>query len=89
MVLPQILRGGCPALNIFSHSGRLYLKGLGTGNGIDSLDGNGSIDLPHGHLYNLPFLLDLLKFLGLRWPDRTAFEEAHCVFAIEGNRVAV
>jgi hypothetical protein len=37
----------------------------------------------------LPFLLDLLKFLGLRWPDQTAFEEAHADFAIHGNRVTV
>jgi hypothetical protein len=68
---------------------RLYLKGLGTGNGIDSLEGNGSIDLPHGHLYNLPFLLDLLKFLGLHWPDRTFFEEFHAAFSVQGPTVTV
>jgi hypothetical protein len=39
-------------------------------------------------LYNLPFLLDLLKFLGLRWPDRTMFEEAVALFNIHGNRVS-
>ena len=31
--------------------------------------------------------LDLIKFLGLRWPDRTLFEEAHAQFAIRGRRV--
>ena len=66
---------------------RLYLKGLGTG--LDSLDGNGSIDLPKGHLYNLPFLLDLLKFLGLHLPDRTFFEEFHTAFGIQGSKVTV
>ncbi len=45
---------------------RLHLTGQGTG--IDTLDGHGSIDVPSGRLYNLPLLLDLLKFLGLRGP---------------------
>src|SRR5205823_12785887 len=71
-----------------SASARLYLKGLGAG-GIESLEGNGAIDIPRGHIYNLPFLLDLLKFLGLHWPDRTAFEEFHTTFAIQGPRVNV
>ncbi len=68
-------------------SGRLHLRGQGTG--LSTLDGNGSVDVPRGRLYNLPFLLDLLKFLGLRWPDRTAFEEAHANFAINGERVTI
>ena len=38
---------------------RLSLKGLGSG--MDSLEGNGSVDIPRGHFYNLPFLLDLLR----------------------------
>src|SRR5207249_4133421 len=33
--------------------------------------------------------LDLLKFLGLRLPDRTFFEEAHADFAIHGDRVTI
>jgi hypothetical protein len=65
--------------------GRVHLTGQGSG--IDTLDGNGSIDVPAGHLYNLPLLLDLLKFLGLHWPDRTAFEELHALFGIHGRRV--
>ncbi len=65
--------------------GRLHLTGLG--NGIDSLDGHGSLDVPNGKLYNLPLLLDLLKFLGLNWPDRTLFEELHALFGIHGHRV--
>ncbi len=67
--------------------GRLHLAGQGTS--MDTLEGNGSIDVPSGRLYNLPLLLDLLKFLGLRWPDRTAFEEAHARFNIQGQRVSV
>jgi hypothetical protein len=70
-------------------SARLHLQGQG---GLENLKGNGSIDVPYSpitRLLNLPLLLDLLKFLGLRWPDRTAFEEAHAVFAIDGRRVSV
>jgi hypothetical protein len=69
---------------------RLHLTGLGSG--VDSLEGNGTLDIPYTsltRLYNLPLLLDLIKFLGLRWPDRTAFEEAHAVFAIRGKRVDI
>jgi hypothetical protein len=68
---------------------RLHLQGQ---DGLDGLEGNGSIDVPYSpvtRLLNLPFLLDLLKFLGLRWPDTTAFEEAHTVFAIHGKRASI
>jgi hypothetical protein len=67
--------------------GRLYLSGMGAG--IDTLDGNGRLDVPRGHIGNLPLLLDLLKFLGLRWPDRTMFDEAHASFNIHGPRVHI
>jgi hypothetical protein len=69
---------------------RLHLYGQGAD--IDRLEGNGSIDVPYSpltRLLNLPPLVALLKFLGLRWPDRTAFEEAHAVFAIHGKRASV
>jgi AsmA-like protein len=67
--------------------GRLHLTG--TSAGVKSLDGDGSFDVISAKLYNLPLLLDLLKFLGLRWPDRTAFEELHALFRVQGPRVAV
>lgn len=66
---------------------RLYLTGQGTE--VHGLEGRGSVDMPSGQLYNLPLLLDLLKVLGLRVPDRTAFEEAHATFSIKGPRVSV
>ena len=43
----------------------------------------------NGKLINLPFLIDLLKFLGLRWPDQTAFEELHALFYVNGPRVGM
>ena len=63
---------------------RLYLRGNGPE--LSGLRGKGRLDVPNGKLYNLPVLLDLLKFLSLRLPDRTFFEEAHAEFDIEGLR---
>jgi hypothetical protein len=51
------------------------------------LEGHGTVDVPNGQMYNLPLLLDLIKVLGLRPPDRTAFEEAHAAFSIRGPRL--
>lgn len=67
--------------------GRLHLTGSSAG--VKSLEGYGSFDVFAGKLYNLPLILDLLKFLGLRWPDRTAFEEVHALFRIQGPRVTL
>ena len=61
---------------------RLYLQGEGLG--IEGLRGGGTIDVPDGKISNLPPLLDLLKVLNLRLPDRTAFEEARMRFSITG-----
>jgi len=68
-------------------SARLYLTGQGTE--VDGLEGHGRLDVPAGKIYSLPLLLDLLKVLGLRMPDRTAFEEMHAGFSIQGPRVKV
>lgn len=51
--------------------------------------GAGQVDVPNGRLYNLPVLLPLLKLLKLQAPDQTAFEEAHAVFELAGERVRV
>lgn len=64
---------------------RLHLRGRGAEPA--GMEGQGTVDVPNGKLYNLPLFLDLLKFLGLRLPDGTAFEEAHAVFGIRGMRV--
>ncbi|HZT82117.1 MAG TPA: hypothetical protein VFA26_17955, partial [Gemmataceae bacterium] len=53
------------------------------------LKGSGRVDVPSGKMANLPLLLDLLKFLALRVPDRTAFDEAHAEFDINGRRARV
>jgi hypothetical protein len=66
---------------------RLHLEGKGPE--IEDLSGRGSIDVPNGRLRTLPPLLDLLKFLTIRLPDGTAFEEAHATFAVQGRRIRV
>lgn len=53
------------------------------------IEGKGGIDVPTGHMYNLPILLDLVKLLKFETPNKTAFEEAHALFRIQGDRVKV
>jgi hypothetical protein len=62
-----------------------------TGDGMEvgDLKGNGQMEVPSGKLYRLPLLLDLLKALGLRKPDGTAFEEARMTFAIDSGKMQV
>lgn len=63
---------------------------VGDGNGLEGVRGNGRVDVPSGaKMGRLPVLLDLIKVLGLRPPDRTFFEEAHASFGIRGSRVTI
>jgi hypothetical protein len=57
----------------------------GHGSELTNLSGGGSFDVPDGRIYNLPPLLDLLKFARLRAPDGTFFEEAKGDFRIHGD----
>jgi hypothetical protein len=68
-------------------SASLYLRGEGAD--LNNLKGGGTINVPDGKMCNLPPLLPLLKVVGLRPPDRTAFEEAKADFEINGTRVHV
>ena len=62
---------------------------IGQGQDMLGLKGNGRLDVYEGKMGQLPVLLDLIKAFGLRLPDRTAFEQAHMVFGIEGRQVLV
>ncbi len=53
------------------------------------LTGYGKADVDRGQIYNLPPLVPLLKALKLQAPDKKAFEEAHAVFTIRGDRILV
>jgi hypothetical protein len=67
---------------------RLHLEGKGPD--IRELRGRGTVDVPSGRLGPpLPLLLELLKFLSIRLPDGTAFEEAHASFTVNGPRISV
>jgi hypothetical protein len=68
-------------------TGSLALRGEGAD--IGGLRGNGRMDVARGKLYRLPPLMNLLKAFGLRAPDRTAFEEAHVEFEVEGPQARV
>jgi hypothetical protein len=54
-----------------------------------SVEGLGKIDVPNGRMYNLPVMLDLVKVLKLQAPDKTAFEEGHATFHVQGDRIKV
>ena len=53
------------------------------------LTGTGRVDVPHGRLYNLPVLLELVKVLKGQTPDGVAFDEAHAAFEVLGDRLKV
>ncbi|MBO0698765.1 MAG: hypothetical protein J2P46_10245 [Zavarzinella sp.] len=53
------------------------------------LQGSGTIDVPSGKMLDLPIMLDVIKLARLRPMDHTAFEEAHAVFRLRGDRVKV
>lgn len=65
----------------------LYLKG--DGSDPSGLRGDGRIEVANGKLFRLPLLLELLKAFGLRLPERTAFEQARMIFAIEGPKMRI
>ncbi len=68
---------------------RASLHLIGEGADLSGLRGNGRIEVAHGKMYRLPLLLGLLKALGLRMPDNTAFEQARMIFGIEGPQMHV
>ncbi|MBP3957338.1 hypothetical protein J8F10_19000 [Gemmata sp. G18] len=53
------------------------------------VDGEGTLDVPTGRMYNLPVLLDLMKVFRGSVPDKTAFEQAHVSFHVRGDRIRV
>ncbi|AMV23215.1 hypothetical protein VT84_02320 [Gemmata sp. SH-PL17] len=57
--------------------------------GRQVVDGEGTIDVPTGRMYNLPVLLDLMKLFRGSVPDKTAFEQAHVAFRVRGDRIKV
>jgi hypothetical protein len=61
----------------------------GEGKELAGLKGNGRVDINKAKMGQLPLLLDLVKAVGLRMPDRTAFEQGHMLFRIDGPRLHI
>src|SRR5437660_558526 len=57
----------------------------GTGDGPSELEGAGRVRAA-GRMFDLPFVLTLLKLPTLRVPDGTAFEEAEAVVRVHGQK---
>lgn len=67
--------------------GHAWLRLGGEVHDLGSLRGEGALDVPQARMYQLPVFLDLVKALGLRVPDRTAFEQARARYTVEGAQV--
>jgi hypothetical protein len=81
--------GSDPDLSGIAQAELLLYNAVDPRTGQLVVEGKGSIDVPTGHMYNLPILLDLLKLLKFETPNKTAFEEAHAIFRIQGDLVKV
>jgi hypothetical protein len=70
-------------------SGKVFamLRVSGTSVGKDSLRGSGHVRLRNADVYQLPVMVELLSFLSLRPPDRTAFTSADIDFRIQGDQL--
>ncbi|HUV39067.1 MAG TPA: hypothetical protein VMY39_05605, partial [Planctomycetota bacterium] len=68
-------------------SGKLRLQGKGSDTG--ALIGEGDLRVKEGRLWEIPFVLSLLKVLNLSLPERTAFTDGSCKFAFYGRKVHV
>ena len=66
MQLEDFGRHNLGAATEFSGQAMARLHLTGSGSDVQGLEGQGSIEVPSGKMYNLPVLLDLLKLLGLR-----------------------
>ncbi len=71
--------------------GRVYasIENLtGSGPGVHSLSSNkGEIRLTQADIYQLPFMVSLLKLLSIKSPDASAFTNGTIVYHIEGDHV--
>ncbi len=59
----------------------------GTGQGRHTWRGDGLVRLYEADIYQVPFMLALLKLLSIRQPDRTAFTSGDIDFRLEGEHL--
>lgn len=60
---------------------------VGTGPGIHGIRGDGWVHLENADIYELPFMVALLKVLSIRPPDATAFTKSNITYRIEGDHI--
>jgi hypothetical protein len=70
-------------------SGKLYavVQLQGTCEGTHTLKGGGHVRLRDADIYELPVMVQLLKVLSIRRPDKTAFTSSDLDFRVEGDHV--
>ncbi|HEX2477462.1 MAG TPA: AsmA-like C-terminal region-containing protein [Lacipirellulaceae bacterium] len=66
-------------------SGKLMLTGAGRS--LQMLSGGGEMHVVDGNIYQLPFLVSLLKVLKNRTPSSTAFDRCDMRFAFQGEYI--
>lgn len=59
----------------------------GSGQGTHDLAGSGNIRLREADIYELPLIVQLLKVLRVRLPDKTAFTQSNMYFRIDGEHL--
>ena len=59
----------------------------GAGRSASALEGRGSVKLTEANIYELPLILNILKFLSLREPDSKGFSNSDIKFSISGRHV--
>ena len=59
----------------------------GSGRSVNALAGRGTLQLRDADIYELPFMISLLKILSIRAPDKTAFSRSDIGFRIEGEHL--
>ena len=69
--------------------GRIFGDGQFTlhGGSVESLKGEGTVQLRHAELYELPFVVSLLSILSNKQPNKTAFTSSDIRYRLLGNSV--
>jgi hypothetical protein len=78
-----------------SLAGKQSLKGkvraglalAGTGTALHQMEGRGEVRLREADIYELPLMVQLLKILSIRLPDKTGFTTSDVEFEIAGEHI--
>jgi hypothetical protein len=66
-------------------SGGLVLEGLP--DNVQSRRGRGSIEMRHANMYEVPFVLAMLRILNFAFPNTGGFDRASATFIVDGDMV--